>query len=268
MAGNALYDVALRMRAAELYDEGCGRASVAALIGIPEEAVRKWLGIHRSVGVGGLAVMGAKRSHYPFETKVAAVRAVVGGGMARPEAMARFGIASPSAFKRWLRAYRGGRRGARAEAQGRAEGGSSSPPKAMTREQGPGRRVQRLGAENACLKKIDGPEGGEAPSNRERAAAVSGPSGRHPLAGLLGCAGLARSSCHYAPSHPKAPTRPGPWGAAGEVLSRTANGRGHRQAATRLRAGQGAAIAGKTVPETTREMGISRGIRRECVLSR
>ena len=37
MAGNALYDLGLRLRAAELYDMGRGRASIAALLGIPEE---------------------------------------------------------------------------------------------------------------------------------------------------------------------------------------------------------------------------------------
>ena len=41
MAGNAFYDVGPRMRAVELYDEGYGRASVASLLGIPEETGRK-----------------------------------------------------------------------------------------------------------------------------------------------------------------------------------------------------------------------------------
>ena len=35
--------------------------------------------------------MGKKHTAYPFETKVAAVSAVVDGGMTKPEAMARFG---------------------------------------------------------------------------------------------------------------------------------------------------------------------------------
>ena len=51
MAGNALYDLGLRLRAAELYDMGRGRASIAALLGIPEETVRKWLDIYRSAGI-------------------------------------------------------------------------------------------------------------------------------------------------------------------------------------------------------------------------
>ncbi|WP_207302772.1 helix-turn-helix domain-containing protein [Olsenella sp. Marseille-P4559] len=146
MAGNALCDVALRMRAAELYDEGRGRASVAALLGVPEETVRQWLSAYESVGIEALALMGARKTACPFETKAAAVRAVVGGGMTEPGAMARFGICSPSAFKRWLRAYRGG-----AGAPGpKPKGGPPGPkprPARPTREQGPGRRVQRLGAE-------------------------------------------------------------------------------------------------------------------------
>ena len=40
MAGNALYDVGMRLRAAELHDEGHGRAAIAALLGMPEETVR------------------------------------------------------------------------------------------------------------------------------------------------------------------------------------------------------------------------------------
>lgn len=106
MAGNALYDVGLRLRAAELYDMGRGRASIAALLGIPEETVRKWLDIYRSAGIEVLAMMGKKHAAYSFETKLAAVRAVVDEGMTKPEAMAKFGIASPSSLKKWLKAYR------------------------------------------------------------------------------------------------------------------------------------------------------------------
>ena len=88
-------------------------------------------------------------------------------------------------------------------------------------------------------------------------------SGRYPLADLLECADLARSSYYYALSHPKAPTRPELWEAAAEIFSRTANGCGHRQIAMCLRAEQGAVIADKTVLKMMREMGIRCGIRRE-----
>ena len=92
---------------------------------------------------------------------------------------------------------------------------------------------------------------------------MSGLSGRYPLADLLEAASLPRSSYYYALSHPKAPTRPELWEAAGEIFARTANGCGHRQIAMCLRAEQGAVIADKTVLKMMREMGISCGIRRE-----
>lgn len=147
MAGNALYDVGLRLRAAELHDMGRGRASIAALLGIPEETVRKWLDIYRSAGIEVLAMMGKKHAAYSFETKLAAVRAVV------DEAMAKFGIASPSSLKKWLKAYREeGPEALRPKPKGRPKG-SGSPTKEMTREQELERRVRKLEAENAYLKK-------------------------------------------------------------------------------------------------------------------
>ncbi|MCI2156641.1 MAG: helix-turn-helix domain-containing protein [Olsenella sp.] len=96
--------------------------------------------------------MGTKKGVYSFETKVAAVRAVVDEGITKPEAMAKFGIASLSSFKKWMKAYReGGPEALRPKPKGRPRE-PSSPPKAMTREQGLERRVQKLEAENAHLK--------------------------------------------------------------------------------------------------------------------
>ena len=153
MAGNAFYDVGLRMRAVELYDKGHCRASVASLLGIPEETVRKWLDIYRSVGIEVLALMGTKKTVYSFETKLAAVRAVEDEGMTKAEAMARFGIASPSSFKKWLKAYReDGQEALRPKPKGRPKG-VKAEPKAETREQELERRVRKLEAENAYLKK-------------------------------------------------------------------------------------------------------------------
>ena len=80
---------------------------------------------------------------------------------------------------------------------------------------------------------------------------------------MLEYSGLKRSTCYYALSHPKAPTRPELWEAAAEIFSRTANGCGHRQIAMCLRAERGVRIAYKTVLKMMREMGISCGIRRE-----
>lgn len=153
MAGYVLYDVGVRLRAAGLHDEGHGRAAIAALLGVPEETVRKWLCTYRSAGIEVLAMMGKRHTAYSFETKLAAVRAVVDEGMTKPEAMARFGIASPSPFKKWLKAYReGGPEALRPRPKGRPRG-SASPSGEATREQELERRIERLEAENAYLKK-------------------------------------------------------------------------------------------------------------------
>ena len=152
MTGRPTYDVDARMRAAELYEEGLGRASIASLLGIPEETVRKWLDIYRSVGIEVLTMMGKKKTRYSLETKVAAVRAVVDEGMTKPEAMAKFGIASPSSFKKWLKAYReDGPEALRPKPKGRPKDPAPSLP--STREQELERRVRKLEAENAYLKK-------------------------------------------------------------------------------------------------------------------
>lgn len=153
MSGRPLYDAGLRQRAVELYEEGHGRDVIAYLVGAPEGTVRKWLDTYRSVGMGALIAMGAKKKTYPFETKVAAVRAVVDGGATAPEAMARFGIASTSPLQKWLRAYReGGPEALRPKPKGRPES-EKAASEPMTREQELERRVRKLEAENAYLKK-------------------------------------------------------------------------------------------------------------------
>ena len=135
MDGRVLYDETTRRRAAALFEEGVGYKAVASLLGIPRETVRKWLDVYRSAGIEVLAMMGKKRTTYSYETKLAAVKAVVDEGMTKPEAMARFGIASPSSFKKWLKAYR-------------EEGPEALKPKPRGRP-----RIQKLEAENAYLKK-------------------------------------------------------------------------------------------------------------------
>ncbi|MCK6139960.1 helix-turn-helix domain-containing protein [Slackia exigua] len=87
MSGNACYDVSIRLRAVELYEQGYGRDAIASLLGMPSGAVREWLAVYRSVGIEVLAMISEKHKTYSFETKLAAVRAVVDEGMTKPEAM-------------------------------------------------------------------------------------------------------------------------------------------------------------------------------------
>ena len=144
-----IYDRSLRERACALFDRGFGFESAARLLEIPPKAVRKWQQTYRAVGRDGLLDMGGTRK-YDYETKVAAASAVVDGGMAKPEAMARFGIASASPLDRWCRLYReGGAEALRPKPKGRPRG-EAAP---RTREQELEREVRRLEAQVAYLKK-------------------------------------------------------------------------------------------------------------------
>ena len=147
------HDRSLRERAADLFEAGWGCTSVARSLAIPVKAVEKWQYTYLSVGRGGLLNMGKTHARYDFETKVAAASAVVDGGMAKPEAMRRFGIASESPLRRWCQLYReGGAEALRPKPKGRPRGsGSRAAP--ATREGELERKVRRLEAEVAYLKK-------------------------------------------------------------------------------------------------------------------
>ena len=147
------HDKRLRELAADMFESGLGHRSVARALGIPAKAVRHWQQTYRSVGRDGLLRMGKTQARYDHGTKVAAASAVVDGGMSKPEAMARFGIASESALRRWCRLYReGGAEALRPKPKGRPRGsGAKAAP--MTREQELEREVRRLEAEVAYLKK-------------------------------------------------------------------------------------------------------------------
>lgn len=147
------HDRSTRERAAEMFESGLGYRSVARALGVPAEAVRDWLGKYRATGRDGLLAMGGRQARYDFETKVAAASAVVDGGMAKPEAMERFGIASATPLKRWCRLYReGGADALRPKPKGRprGSGAKAAPP---TREEELEREVRRLEAQVAYLKK-------------------------------------------------------------------------------------------------------------------
>lgn len=107
--------------------------------------------MYRAIGRGGLLAMGAKRARYDYETKVAAASAVVDGGMSKPEAMVRFGIASATPLKKWCRLYReGGAQALKPKPKGRPKGSVGAVP--PTREEEFAERVRKLEAQVAYLK--------------------------------------------------------------------------------------------------------------------
>ncbi|WP_239662525.1 helix-turn-helix domain-containing protein [Rothia mucilaginosa] len=96
--------------------------------------------------------MGIKQARYDYETKVAAAKAVVDGGMSKPEAMMRFGIASATPLKQWCRLYRqGGAQALKPKPKGRPKGSVRVVP--PTREEELAERVRKLEAQVAYLKK-------------------------------------------------------------------------------------------------------------------
>ena len=144
------HDVETRRLAAELFADGLGRAAAAKRLSVPEAAVRKWQQIYRAFGSEVLLTMGGRQARYTYEQKVAAARAVVEDGVAKPAAMAEFGIMSMTPLDRWCRLYREGG----AEALRPKPKGSKSRPRGRTREQELEERCRRLEAEVAYLKKL------------------------------------------------------------------------------------------------------------------
>ncbi len=147
-----IYDRSVRELACGLFDRGLGYKSAAGRLGVPARAVRQWWLTDRDVRWGELLDMGVVRRYdfetkvaavdmgvvrrYDFETKVAAGSAVVDGGMGKPEAMERFGIASDSPLRSWCRLYReGGAEALRPKPKGRPRGvdGGMGKPEAMER---------------------------------------------------------------------------------------------------------------------------------------
>ena len=146
------HDRLLREQAVEMFERGCGYGLTASRLGVCAETVREWQKMYRVIGRGGLLAMGVKRAKYDYETKVAAARAVVDGGMSKPEAMVRFGIASATPLKNWCRLYReGGAQALKPKPKGRPKGSVRAAP--PTREEELQERVRKLEAQVAYLKK-------------------------------------------------------------------------------------------------------------------
>ena len=146
------HDCLLREQAVELFERGIGYGLTAKRLGVPAEAVRDWQKTYRAIGKDGLLAMGGQQARYDYETKVAAASAVVDGGMSKPEAMVRFGIASATPLTNWCRLYRqGGAQALKPKPKGRPKGAVGAVP--PTREEELEKRVRKLEAQVAYLKK-------------------------------------------------------------------------------------------------------------------
>ena len=147
------HDRLLRKQAVKMFESGLGYGLTAKRLGVSAATVREWQKMYRAIGKDGLLAMGAKHTRYDYETKVAAAKAVVDGGMSKPEAMVRFGIASATPLKQWCRLYsEGGAQALKPKPKGRPKGlGVGAVP--PTREEELEERVRKLEAQVAYLKK-------------------------------------------------------------------------------------------------------------------
>lgn len=146
------HDRLLRKQAVEMFEKGFGYRMTARTLGMSAATVREWQKMHRVIGRSGLLAMGVKQTRYDYETKVAAAKAVVDGGMSKPEAMVHFGIASATPLKQWCRLYRqGGAQALKPKPKGRPKGSVRVLP--PTREEELAERVRKLEAQVAYLKK-------------------------------------------------------------------------------------------------------------------
>lgn len=148
------HDIDARKKAAELFGKRRGFESVAKELSIPRSTVREWQQIWKAFGSGALLPMDGKQARHTCSQKAAAAKAVVGDGMSKSDAMARYGIMSLAPLERWCRACRGGGAEAlRPKPKGRPKG-SGAAARPLTREQQLGRRVQQLEAEAAYLERL------------------------------------------------------------------------------------------------------------------
>ena len=142
----------LREQAAQMFKKGHGYRLTARKLGVSAATVREWQKMYRVIGRSGFLAMGIKQARYDYETKVAAAKAVVDGGMSKPEAMVRFGIASATPLKQWCRLYRqGGAQALKPKPKGRPKGSVRAVP--PTREEELEERVRKLEAQVVYLKK-------------------------------------------------------------------------------------------------------------------
>ena len=146
------HDRLLRKQAVKMFESGLGYDLTAKRLGVSAATVREWQKMYRVIGRSGFLAMGIKQARYDYETKVAVAKAVVDGGMSKPEAMMRFGIASATPLKQWCRLYRqGGAQALKPKPKGRPKG--SVRAVAPTREEELQERVRKLEAQVAYLKK-------------------------------------------------------------------------------------------------------------------
>ena len=129
------YGTGIRKKAAEMFEQGHGSNAVASALNIPPSTVAKWQLRYRVMGKDGVIYPSMKYKEYSFETKLAAVKAVVDEGYSKAETIEKFGILSSSILDKWCKSYReNGEESLKPKPRGRTSG-SKTKKKPKTREE-------------------------------------------------------------------------------------------------------------------------------------
>lgn len=147
------YSMEMHVRACELIERGYGKCALASELAVPVHTAQNWIHTYKAAGKEVFLQMGSRHRRYDYETKLGAAADFVDKGMTRQEVMEKYGMASMAALKRWVASYReGGAEALKPKPKGRPPG-AAAKARELTREQELERRIQRLEAENAYLKK-------------------------------------------------------------------------------------------------------------------
>lgn len=93
----------LRLRAAELFEQGHGYKAVSTELGVNRETIREWSYTWRALGTEGL--LASDRNHYPSELKLAVVRDRQ-AGLSVVDVMEKYQINNRNRIKEWCRVYK------------------------------------------------------------------------------------------------------------------------------------------------------------------
>lgn len=139
----------------ELYQAGTSPLEIRRLLGMEERNVFRWRDIIRVFGPDEFLMAHTSRKTYPYEIKLAAVKAHLEDQMPIRVVQARYGIVSFKALQSWCKIYREqGEAGLRPKRKGRPTSAKNKPKKELTYVEEMELRIRRLEAELAIAKKL------------------------------------------------------------------------------------------------------------------
>ena len=140
-----------REQLVECFEQGMGSQAAAKVVGVSRDVTRK---LYRRFQLHGRLCLVEKpiKQQYSFEVKKEVVQRYL-AGETKMDLAREFGLSSDQLVSYWSRQWRnGGDEALKPKPKGRPKG--SAAPKPLTEEEKLRRRIARLEAENAYLKKL------------------------------------------------------------------------------------------------------------------